>query len=46
MPQPPRTRREREPLDSDRFLRYLLTIVVTVAILLVAIAAAGIFLAM
>jgi len=46
MPQPPRTRRKRDPLDSDRFLRYLLAIVVTVAVLLIAVAAAGVFLAM
>ena len=46
MPLPPRTRRRREHLDSERFLRYLLAIVLTVAALLVGIAVASLFLAM
>jgi hypothetical protein len=44
-PQPPRTRLRPAPLDSERFLRYLLAIVVTVGALLVAVSLATIFLA-
>jgi hypothetical protein len=40
-PRPPRTRLEPERLDSERFLRYLLAIVVAVGALLVAVAIAG-----
>ena len=43
-PRPPRTRLEREQLDSERFLRYLLAIVVAVGVLLVAVAVASLFL--
>ena len=44
-PQPPRTKLPPSPLDSERFLRYLLGIVVTVGALLVAVSLATIFLA-
>lgn len=46
MPRPPRTRREPERLDSERFLRYLLAIVVIVAALFVVVAIAGLVLVM
>jgi hypothetical protein len=43
-PRPPRTRLPPSPLDSERFLRYLLGIVVAVGALLVAAAFVTIFL--
>jgi hypothetical protein len=44
-PQPPRTKLPPSPLDSERFLRYLLGTVVAVGALLVAVSLATIFLA-
>jgi hypothetical protein len=43
VPRPPRTRRDPE-LDSERFLRYLLAIVISVAALLSTVAIASVFL--
>ena len=44
-PRPPRTKPAPEHLDSERFLRYLLAIVVTVAVVLMAVTIASLFLA-
>jgi hypothetical protein len=40
-PRPPRTKLKPEQLDSERFLRYLLAIVVVVAVALVAVTIAS-----